>query len=331
MAGRIPKPWFRKARGEWYVTVRGVKHRLGPDKAEADRQCLLLRAGQEPLPKVSGRGWLYASEVADRFQCWVKAERSQATLDWYCQYLQPFKKQFVVAKADDLTIDAVRNWVNGQWSSQASRRAALRSVKAAFRKAAEEHGLVSPLSQLKLPGETAREYVVSRDEFKTVLAAISDASFADLVRFVWITGCRPQEAFRLEDQHVDLKKARIVFPKWKSKGKAYARVIWLPPEAAKILRRLLGSGGLLFRTKAGKPYTKDITRMRFRTLEKTLGFRYCLYHFRHGFAHRSLAAGNDALTVATLMGHRSTQTLAKTYAHLNQADDHLRSALRKSR
>ena len=32
---RRAKPWFRKARGAWFVTVEGVQHILGADKKEA--------------------------------------------------------------------------------------------------------------------------------------------------------------------------------------------------------------------------------------------------------------------------------------------------------
>jgi integrase len=311
------------------VKIKGVSHRLGSDKAEADRRLYLLMAGEQPKP-IAGRDWLYASEVADQFQIALKEERSKATLDWYCRYLDPFKKRFLMSRADLLTVDSVREWINEKWKSQASRRAAARAVKAAFRRAMNDGKLtVCPVAGIKLPGETSRDYVVTQKEFEKVIEAITDKTFADLVTFVWITGARPQEVVILDDSHVDIKKSRIVIPVKLAKGKKKPRVIYMTKEAIKIIKPKMGKG-IIFRTKSGLPFTKDIVRMRFRTLETPLGFRYCLYHFRHGFAHRSLAAGNDALTVATLLGHNSSQTLARVYAHLNQADDHLREALRKT-
>ena len=38
-------------------------------------------------------------------------------------------------------------------------------------------------------------------------------------------------------------------------------------------------------------------------------------------------AGHDHLTVAELLGHADGTMLAKVYAHLDQADEHLRKAL----
>ncbi len=327
MAGREPKPWYWKARREWYVTIKGIRRRLGPEKDEAMRQFHLLMAGEEPEPQPEVKGWLYASEVADQFKTFIKEERAASTYSWYCGYLNPFIRQFMNHRADTLTASQVREWVNGEWKTKPSRRAALRAIKAAFRHVMKG----SDVSEIQLPGETSRDYVVTVEEYKEVLPQIQDETFADLIKFVWMTGARPQEAYELEDSHVNVKNARIVFPKSESKGKKRPRVIYLSKEALMLLKKKLGSGGKVFRRKDGKPYTKDTVRQRFRNLEGKLGFRYCLYHFRHAFAHRSLANGNDALTTATLLGHSSSQTLANVYAHLNQADVHLREALRKAK
>ena len=32
---RLLKPWFRKDRGTWFVTINGVHHNLGPEKKPA--------------------------------------------------------------------------------------------------------------------------------------------------------------------------------------------------------------------------------------------------------------------------------------------------------
>jgi integrase len=331
MAGRKNEPWYWNARKEWCVKIKGVRHRLGPTKDEAYRQFYLLMAGEPPEPKQPERPWLFASEVADEFQVYLQAERSKATHDWYCQYLDPFKERFMMERAETLTANVVRNWVNEKWKSQPSRRAAQRAIKAAFRKAVNDGRLpYSAVAAMSLPAETARDHVVTRKAYQGVLEAIKDTTFTDLIQFVWLTGARPQEALIAEWEHVEVKNSRIVLPPPKSKGKKKPRVIYLSPEALTLVKTKKGEGKL-FKRQNGKPYEKDYVRQLFRKLEPTLSFRYCLYHFRHGFAHRSLAAGNDAMTVATLLGHGSTQTLSRVYAHLNQADGHLRDALKKTK
>jgi integrase len=333
MAGRIPKPWYRESRQEWYVTIKGVKHRLGPDKIEADRAFHLLMAGEEPVaPEPSNRDWLYASEVADEFQQHIQREDSEKTLNWYCQYLDPFKEKFLTQRADKLTVDAVREWVSKKWKTAPSRRAALRCIKSAFKKAVDECKLMSPIAAMKLPEEVSRDHVVSQDDYDTLLGEITDDTLSDLIKFVWFTGARPQEAYIVETSQVDLKEERIVIPAKKSKGKKRARVIYLPPEALAIVKARMGDG-TIFKTKQGQAYDKDIARQRFRTLEsnKKIAFRYCLYHFRHAFAYRLLTSGVEAMSVATLMGHTSTKMLEKVYGHLMKAHGHLRKELAKAK
>ena len=54
---RTPKPWFREDHGEYFVTVRGVCHRLGPDRADADCRfhALMAAAPTAVLPSTAAR------------------------------------------------------------------------------------------------------------------------------------------------------------------------------------------------------------------------------------------------------------------------------------
>ena len=70
LMARRPKPWYRKARRSWFVTISGVQHNLGPDKAEAyDRFHQLMR--QPQTQKVSAES---LPAIADECLC--------ATLLW---------------------------------------------------------------------------------------------------------------------------------------------------------------------------------------------------------------------------------------------------------
>lgn len=57
--------------------------------------------------------------------------------------------------------------------------------------------------------------------------------------------------------------------------------------------------------------------------------KYCLYLWRHGFAHRKLSEGVDSMIVAQWMGHSSTAMLEKVYAHLHKNQDFLLAQLNK--
>jgi integrase len=47
---------------------------------------------------------------------------------------------------------------------------------------------------------------------------------------------------------------------------------------------------------------------------------------RHSYAHHRLTIGQDALTVAKLMGHVDTRMLSTRYGHLDANADYMRNA-----
>ena len=69
---------------------------------------------------------------------------------------------------------------------------------------------------------------------------------------------------------------------------------------------------------------------RFTTLNRKLRKRYCLYVLRHTWMNRLLTSGVDALTVAVLAGHSDPSILGKTYQHLSQNPEYLRTAARRA-
>ena len=71
-------------------------------------------------------------------------------------------------------------------------------------------------------------------------------------------------------------------------------------------------------------------RRQIATLARRQVPRYSLYTFRHSWCTHALERGVDAVTVATLMGHRDTTMISRHYAHLIQRRDHLRESVRKA-
>ena len=65
---RSAKPWYRKDRKAWFVTIGGVRHNLGSEKAEALRQFHALM--REPQHKAVQSQSFVA--VADAFLEWAK-------------------------------------------------------------------------------------------------------------------------------------------------------------------------------------------------------------------------------------------------------------------
>lgn len=58
-----------------------------------------------------------------------------------------------------------------------------------------------------------------RKKFEASLAIFPDQEFRDLIIAIWETGCRPQEAFKVEARHVDKEQGRWVFKLREKEGR----------------------------------------------------------------------------------------------------------------
>lgn len=357
-----PKPYFRPARGVWYVQINGRETTLGRDKAAAFQKYHLLMAGTpEPItvpinleiaasmpnremapppttaPAVAPTPTSTLVVVLiDEFLEWSKANQAADTYRWYKDRLNSFCKsippRLTVAQLKPFH---VQKWVDSYSSNIASgtRRNLIASVKRVM-SWAEEQGYIerSPVAKMKKPACGRKEQIVTQEQYEALLAWSSDQAFKDLLMVTWETGCRPQESLIVEAQHVDQQNARWVFPTADSKGHRKPRVVYLTPRALEICTRLVQEHptGPIFRNSEGQPWTPWSTNCRFRRAQKKLGVKVSLYALRHTWINRGLTNGVDAFTVALLAGHSDPSMLAKHYQHLAQAPGYLAEQARKA-
>ena len=229
---RRPKPWFREARGAWFVTVGGVQNNLGPDKKLAfERFYELMRQPQER--KVDPRSLI---TIVNAFLHWVRTHRSPDTFEWYRYRLQRFVEKHPDLRVGDMKPFHAQKWVDSYPDlSVTSRRNYLRSIKRCLAWAVKQGYLdKNPISALEVPTGERREVVISPNEYETMLSFCRDENFRDLVIVTWETGCRPQESLRVEARHVDLANQRWIFPQKESKGKRAPRIVYLNDKALEI-------------------------------------------------------------------------------------------------
>ncbi len=354
-------PWFREQTGWWYVTlaVDGTRRQVRLAEGRANRAAAVQRwhellAVAGPGKKTAGSrsagsfptspeaaGPLTVFGVCQRFLSHTAANNAPATYELYRGFLTDFQGYL----AADIPAEAIRphhvqGWLDSVQSwGPSSRNLAVRTVRRAFRWAVESGLMLGgfPLTGLRAPTPARREVILTDEDFAALLAAAGDDGFRDLLRLVWHTGCRPQEATAIEARHCDWPNSRVVVPGSEAKG-GRVRVIWLDETAGEILRRLAvtleekGLAGPLLRNSRGAPWTRNATRCRFRRLfaSRKLPRRWCLYQLRHSWATRALARGVDPVTVSILMGHASATTVAETYQHLAAIPEHMKDAARKA-
>ncbi|MFO0847102.1 MAG: tyrosine-type recombinase/integrase [Gemmataceae bacterium] len=350
---RLPSPWYWDDRDGWYVTIDGRRHFLGdqphdapppkkvrgkwnaPDAVRQRFHALLAAPAAGPGAPAHAPADLTVSEVFDAYLDWCQRHREPRTYAGYVWHLQ----RFVTHLQDRATMPAlalrpfhVVGWLDAHpgWGPT-YRRNSTAAVQRAYNWAEELGHLASnPVRKIAKPAPARREHLITPADW----AAIRDSyrpgdPFREFLEFCWLTGCRPFEARTLVPRHVRLDKALIAIPPAEAKGRKKWRLIRLEGQALEIVRaRLPGATTTLFVNRDGAAWTSSAINCRFGRLKGKLGVRHFAYALRHAFATRLLVDGVDHLTVAELLGHADGTTLAKTYQHLDQADDHLRRVLR---
>lgn len=130
MSTKFPKPWYRPARGVWYVTLDGRQFNLGPDKEAAFEHYHQLM-GLEPQQRLVGTSM---AEVLDAFLEWCKSHRAIRTYEWYrdrCQAFVDFVPRGL--KVQQFKPYHLQRWIDSYktWSS-GNKRNACRSIQRAL-------------------------------------------------------------------------------------------------------------------------------------------------------------------------------------------------------
>ena len=329
---RKPQPYFRKQKNAWYVQLNGRRISLGRDEEEAWQKYYELMATKAPIEESE----LTVAQLLERYLDWVQANRKPNTYKRVRRFLSQFAKSVGHhTKATSISGADLTNWVESEkgWNST-TRADGITAVVRSFNWACERKHLTNPIGKIpNRPRRKRRETVFSVDDWKQLRGLVKDQPFGDLLDFMYETGCRPIEARTIEARHIDLKNSVVVLPPSEAKGERHERVIFLSEKAVDICKRRMHEFpiGPIMRNTKKRPWNKNSVNCRFHRLKKKFNKNCHAYAVRHTFATSALTSGMDSLTVAQLMGHASTDTLAKTYAHLARNPNYLREQARKLR
>ena len=321
------KPYARNARGKllgWYVLHDDKQVWLGRFEKEAQENYARLLAGKPVIRPERAATLSSAPSVQELVDAFLDARRkgTESTYEWYKNHLTPFAEKFGAFKANILKPKEVTDWITSHetWG-QNMRAGSGRCVIAVFRYA-DDNDLIkdTPMKRFKREQSVAREGAeLTPEEWSRLSEAMKGTDVEDALRFMRLTGARPQECRLLEARH--FQRGQIVFPRLESKGKKRERVICLPGEALVIVQRLMEKypTGPLFRNVHGVAWTKDCLARRCRKLGKQCNIPQLVpYSFRISYATEAVIAGLDSLVLMKLMGHTSTKMLEAVYAKHGQ-------------
>jgi integrase len=353
---RQPKPYFKKSHQSWYANIGANKAPVklaegrGNETAAWDKYHSLM-TDRQPVSADCRVG-----DLLDRYLDHLKRNRSDATY----QYALSALTSFATFVGDRLQVSQVKPHHIHEWIGQRHhlrkagnkqkqhetneptndtyRHNLIRTVKAAFRWAADEMEYIdrSPVRKVKLPAPRPRDVYLMPDQWDQLAAKVGKAHdkgcLLDYLTVLAETGCRPQEARRVESRHFDRDNRCWTFPVDESKGKRDSRVVLLTDQAFVICQRLALKypEGPIFRNSDGTPWTRHTIGGRLNRLSGKLGFHVCAYAVRHTFCTNAIIRGVDLQTIASLMGHKDLRMLSRIYQHIQKRSDHMRAGLKKA-
>ncbi|QJW98443.1 tyrosine-type recombinase/integrase [Frigoriglobus tundricola] len=335
------KPFFRTFDGWWYAQLdtpgqrKQVKLVKGKEnEREAYRAFCRLVADEGHVSPTTVNPTV--ATVCDLFLDASQRLHKPDTFEWHRYYLQSFCDHHGRLMIAEVKPFHVTKWLDAHPGWKNSRRHAIGILKRAFNWA-EEQGYItaSPIRGVKKPKGGKRQRVLTPEERQGILDAIPDEPFRQFVFAMQETGCRPGEVAAVTSEHVDL-----VLGIWKLTEHKTAhqtgkpRVVYLSPAMLELTRTLAQRyrTGPLFRGPAGRAYSRNAIRCRFRRLREKLPnlAHFTAYAYRHTFTTDALTNGVGIAQVAELLGHTSTDMVMRHYQHLAQKVQHMRDAAAKA-
>jgi integrase len=298
---------------------------LTATKAEARKALEALKAGDGPS------GGLTTWEAVSLFLAAQEARlargeilpRRMQDLEWF---LASFGAAVGTVPFDGLRKHHLIGWLDGQkgWG-QSTRNLGAKIVKQAYRWALDMGHADCPdaLAKLRMPAIKRREQVPDRDAVARMMASQDGQEWRNVIRFMDLTACRPNEVCTLHATHIDWA-ARVawVLDKNRRKTGRERRPVYCGPEAMAILREqaALHPEGPVFRNERGGPWRGN-------TIRKILlraGAQFPPYSLRHARI-TDMVEKIGLLKASVLAGHGNLKTTLG-YSHATTDADALRHA-----
>lgn len=318
------KPWLRSQNRSWYVTIRGKKVNLGPDKAAAFKKWHELKASGREATDIS------LKDAVD-FYLGSLGGCSAETRDVASRHLDGF-----LAHAGNLKCSKLRphHWASyaetKEWAPS-TLRTAIAKIRACLNYCVEMGKLDE--HRFKIPKRDMPRYERRTDpatpEEQAAIEAAASPHFRDFLRALRLSGMRPGEAASARIEHFKPEESILLVRNKtaRSTGEVY-RSVYLSAELKAHTLRCIGdrAEGLIWPNAHGRPWIRSTYDAMLRRLCDKIGLRrgITLYGYRGRYVTSALEKGIDAISVSELVGHRSLDMVKMHYASLGK--EHLRKA-----
>jgi len=300
---------------------------LGNDSTAAHEhaRAILARLGLYTVPGADPRHKPRDRSLDRVCEVFVSEKRPHVTplhadsIEYYLKILCDFKGQ--KGRMGDITVELLSR--QDLESFVATRRLAgwkPKSLRNAitYAKAALEHAIILGLIQAnpwhsvktpRLPVKPRR--ILTPDEIEALLALAPTDEIRAMLALIRETSARPNEILRARWEHVRIKARQVLIYEHKTeRHTGRPRVLYLSKAAARILRNLGGSSGLIFPGRNGKHHDRNFLDHAVRAMVKGTPLEGVTpYTLRRTTATRWIEKGVNPRVVAELMGNSPSVVL----------------------
>lgn len=333
------KPWFHKRKNCWVIEPSGklVKLADGPKNAEtkkaAEQEFYKVMAVMTAHPPVDGANPTVAS-VIEAFLAHDELHSKPRTFYERKRYLQLFAEDHGRRLVQDCKVFHLTSWLDAhpEWANPWTRSYAIRCIKRPFNWAVEQDLLNrNPFGKVK-PGKGANRRRITPQEFGKLLVAARKHKMTRLIevlRFLYIVGCRPEIIRHLRWEHLHRDRQLIVIDKPDDlkllKVSKRLRLSLAHPKALEILEAIQGRkdhGEYVFVTRQRKQWSRNGIQQNVRRLRREVGLPedVVVYGLRHSWGTRGVKNGVPIKHVSLGMGHAKVSTTDENYTHLDDDD-----------
>jgi integrase len=272
-AMRQPQPYLKKTHRAWYANIGPAKRPLRLASEEEGEQVAWQKYHTQMSSRQPVRADATVASLLDRYLEHCHQNLADSTYRNRLRTLESFSKYIGGLRLSALKVNHVTAWMNechhyvsGSTTEKTGptyRHTLMRTVKTAL-KWAEDEELIdhSPIRKIKLPRPRSRDVYLMPEEWAKLIARVAKGRdkgcLLDIITVTKETGCRPQEARRVEARHFNHKDRCWEFPVEESKGQRESRVVLLTDSAFEICKRLAlkNPTGPLFRNRERQPWTR---------------------------------------------------------------------------
>jgi integrase len=302
------KPDAQRVEARWLIQVNESGETLRPILLKEQRRPIMLH-------ELSLRMWpALEPRIAPR------------TLTYYKEAMRPLIHSHLgECFLNNITPEVIEGFTQDRLEEvgPSSVNGSLRTLRRALH-LAEEWKLIAKVPKIKLlPNEHQREFVISDDLLKKMLAHKDCTELLKkLVPFLIDTGLRISEALALTWEHVGLKPKQGASLGWvyveKGKSKYARRYVPLTERSLQILseKKKGSASAFVFPAANGEQLSRHWPSEQFRKLRDAMKLpKDCVVHAcRHTFCTRLGEAGADAFEIQRLAGHSSIM-ISQRYVH----------------